>query len=128
MAHSVQISLSQEDITLTRKVKARRSEMDTLTCLRAATNLVTAALERLEESRIKAKEQGVKLNANLKWTKPCTIKVVVDDVVQFNSTELLDESGFQYTFRPSTYKKLRIHLESAFLVSEAWNTTQISYK
>ena len=128
MAQSVRIELSQENITLTREVKARRKNMDSLTCLRAASNLVCTALDNMQKHREKAKKAGVKLQASLKWTKPCTIKVVVDDVVQFHSDELLTQAGFTYTFRPQTFHKLRIHLEAAFEHVEVWSHSSISYK
>tara|TARA_R100001440_G_C2510428_1_gene117802 strand:+ start:187 stop:573 length:387 start_codon:yes stop_codon:yes gene_type:complete len=128
MSQHVKIQLIQDELTLTREVTARRKNMDTLTCLKAACNLVCKSIDNLQEHHQRAKANGVKLSAALKWTKPCTIKVTVDDVVQFHSEELLTSAGFKYIFRPQTFKKLRIHLEAAFEQVEVWSNSKIDYK
>ena len=128
MPQHVKIQLIQDDLTLTREVTARRKNMDTLTCLKAACNLVCKSIDNLYEHHTKAKAKGVKLSAHHKITKPCTIKLTVDDVVQFHSDELLTSAGFKYVFRPQTFKKLRIHLEAAFEQVEVWSHSKIDYK
>jgi hypothetical protein len=127
MAQKVKIALTQGDLTLTREVVARRKNMDTLTCLKAACNLVCSSIDKMYEHHTKAKANGIKLQASLKFTKPCTIKVTVDDVVQFESEELLTAAGFKYVFRPQTFKKLRPHLEAAFDQVEIWSNSKLNY-
>jgi hypothetical protein len=126
MASSCTFALTQGDITFTRTFETRAKKFTTERLIHAAANHTCSAIAAIRKRYDDHKDAtGKALKCPFKWTKPCTIKVVVDGVVMLDTEELIDSAGVTYKFRPQNYENLKAHCLLALDWAETWGASDI---
>lgn len=123
---SCTFALTQGDITFTRTFESRAKKITTERLIHAAANHVSKSIAAIKERYDAHKEAtGKALVCPFKWTKPCTVKVVVDGVVMLDTQELIDNAGVSYKFRPQNHANLKAHCLLALEWAETWGASDI---